>query len=70
MCLLIANSQGTNGVSPVWLATFKTKVATTITSTSIPHLELMGPVIGNKLTQSVAGVLTVRKAFITFGLTV
>jgi len=54
-----------NGVSSVQLVASKTKVAP-LHSMSIPHLELMGAVLGNKLTQSVACVLTVSKEFITF----
>jgi len=49
----------------VQLVASKTQVAP-LQSMSIPRLELMGAVLGNKLTQSVTGVLTVSKEFINF----
>ena len=49
----------------VCLVTSKSKVAP-LQSVSIPRLELMGAVLGSKLAQTIASVLTVEKNSITF----
>ena len=54
-----------DGTSSVCLVASKPKVAP-LQSMSIPHLELMGAVLGNKLAQTIASVLAIEKDFITF----
>ena len=54
-----------DGSSSVRLVTSKTKVAPLL-SISIPRMELMGAVLGNRLAKSVANALSVETRLITF----
>ena len=54
-----------DGTSSVCLVASKSKVAP-LQSMSIPRLELMGAVLGNKLAQTIMSVLAIEKDSITF----
>ena len=54
-----------DGTSSVCLVASKSKVAS-LQSVSIPHLELMGAVLGSELAQTIANTLTIEKNSITY----